>query len=170
MSLGSDRPSNQGATANQLTKFGRLPKIGDRQAPHLLDFLGGAVGICRASDLLLARRMIFITIYAVFSITLAVSAWANAVASGLSLLTIALIAFCSGAGLRGSFYYGYQQISAATMATLTCMAIATWIGQGFTAQLFGIELSGSVWGWLGFIVAFIVNPGHCGRWTALKSI
>src|SRR5262245_58881165 len=99
--------------------------------------------------------MIFLALYAVFSITLAVSASANGVASGLSLLTIALIAFCSGAGLRGSFYYGYYQRSAAAMATLVCMAIATWIGQSFTAQLFGIELTGSLWGWLGFFVAFV---------------
>ena len=115
--------------------------------------------------------MIFITIYIVVNITLAVSAWASAGAGGaISVLTIGLVAFCSGAGLRGSFSYGWQQISRATMAAIFCMGIATWIGAGFSAELFRVELSGSIWGWLALFASFVVNPGHSRKWTALKSI
>jgi hypothetical protein len=115
--------------------------------------------------------MIFITIYIVVNITLALSAWANAGVGGvLSALTIGLVTFCSGAGLRGSFYYSWQQISGATMATLFCMAIATWIGTGFSAELFHVELNGSIWAWLGFSASFVVNPGHARRWTVLRSL
>jgi hypothetical protein len=113
--------------------------------------------------------MIFLAVYILVSLSITLSAGANAgVGAGLSVLTISLIAFCCGAALRGSFYYGYQQISAVAMATIVCMAIATWLGQGFAAQLFGVELGGSLWGWLGFIAAFVVNPGHSRTFTALK--
>jgi hypothetical protein len=115
--------------------------------------------------------MSFITIYIVVNITLALSAWANDAASGLIFaLTIGLVAFGSGAGLRGSFYNGWQQISAATMATIFCMGIATLIGAEFSAALLSVELSGSMWGWLGFLASFVVNPGHSRTWTALRSI
>ena len=115
--------------------------------------------------------MIFLIVYTLISLSLILSAWANAgVGSGMAVLTIVLVAFCSGAGLRASFYYGYQQISAATMATMVCMAIATWLGQGFTAQVFGVELTGGLWGWIGFSASFVANPGHSRKFTALKSV
>src|SRR5262245_24822054 len=118
----------------------------------------------------LKAAMIFLLVYILGSVSVTLSAWANAgVRGALSVPTIALIAFCSGAGLRGSFQYGYQRISGATMGTMVCMAIATWLGQGFRAELFGIELSGSLWGWLGFLAAVAVNPGHSRGFTALKS-
>ena len=136
--------------ASKLSIF-RWSSLGTRLAPH--------------------PDMIFITIYIVVNITLALSAWSNAgVGGGISVFTIGVIAFCSGAGLRGSFYYAWQQISAATMAALVCMAVATGIGAGFSAELFGVELNGSLWGWLGFLASFVVNPENCRSWTALRPI
>jgi hypothetical protein len=108
--------------------------------------------------------MIFIAVYSVLSIAVAVSAWGNdGLGGAASVLAIGLMAFFSGAGLRGSFYYGWQQISGAAMAAILCVTTATVIGDDFLAQLFGIELSGSEWAWFGFLAAFICNPGGAGR-------
>jgi hypothetical protein len=113
--------------------------------------------------------MIFITVYVVVSATLGLSAWGNeGVGGGVSILAIGVLAFFSGAGLRGSFYYGCQQISGAAMAAVLCLATATWIGEGFRAQLFGLELNGSLWGWIGFFAAFVCNPGGARRYRLIS--
>ena len=95
--------------------------------------------------------MIFITVYIVLSIALALSAWADAGLSGrVSILTIGILSFFSSASLRGSLYCGWHQIPGAAMATIICVATATFIGEVISAQLFGVELSGSEWAWCGF--------------------
>ena len=113
--------------------------------------------------------MLFITVYIVMSFLLGLSAWENeGIGAALCILTIGVLGFFSGAGLRGSLYYGWQQISGATMAAILCVTTASFIGEAFSAQLFGIELSGSEWAWFGFLAAFICNPGRAGHYWAAR--
>lgn len=98
-----------------------------------------------------------INIYIVLSI--AIAGWAmfhGAIHPGIDALIACLLFIAAGGGLKSSLWSGEpsRKIGGPVVALLIC-ALADWIAMGFSASLFGYDLSGPVWGWIGFAITFV---------------
>ena len=91
-----------------------------------------------------------------------------AIATGLTVI----VAIVGGSGLKGGMHmwrmedvplYG-KLIGIAAAAV--CLLLALWLGRGFSAQLFGYTISGSLYGLIGFVISFLFVPGRYGEISA----
>ena len=98
---------------------------------------------------------LFSLIYALFSLLIAFTALNAGWQASVSALGTSFLAFFAGLGLRGSLYRTRGQKLVGLGLAAVLMPIAHWVGQGFSAQVFGYSFNGSVWGWLGFAISFI---------------
>ena len=89
----------------------------------------------------------------------AVGAYTTAgLAAGLSAAVVAILVFFAGSGLRGSFLVGtVSQKIGGTLAAILLLAVATWLGTQFSVHFFGLDFTGSQWGWLSFAVCFLLT-------------
>jgi hypothetical protein len=99
-----------------------------------------------------------IIIYALLSLVIAGSAAFNAGAwPGIcALLTSGLVLAAAG-GLKGTLLWGetaFAKFGGCVFATVL-LGTAYWLSTSFSAQLFGLPLSGTAWGAIGFAVCFI---------------
>ncbi len=93
------------------------------------------------------------------SIVVIITAYNTAgLSPGLSALGTSFLSFFSGAGLRGSLYGTRGQKFAGGSAAIIFMAIAHWIGAGVWVHIYGIDLAGSEWGWIGFFICLLFMP------------
>lgn len=100
--------------------------------------------------------MLFIFAYWITSLIITITSFTSAGASpGFSALGTCALSFFAGAGLKGSLYGSRGQKIAGVVAATVFMAIAHWIGAGFSVRISDIELTGTEWGWIGFFVCLI---------------
>jgi uncharacterized membrane protein AbrB (regulator of aidB expression) len=96
-------------------------------------------------------------IYMIVSIVIAVMAY-NAAGwpAGLSAVGTTVLVFFAGAALRGSFFPETPKLQklAVFAAAIIFLALAHWIGKGFSVHLARWVFTGSQWGWIGFIICF----------------
>lgn len=98
-----------------------------------------------------------IYIYLILSTALAGSAVLNASwSAGLYAITASFLFLVAGGGLKASLLWGdkAQKIGGSVVALLL-VALAQWLSNGFSVQVFGYHLSGGLWGWIGFAVCFL---------------
>jgi hypothetical protein len=98
-----------------------------------------------------------IFIYIILSVIIAGSALLK-VGFGVGFYAFAAsaLALVAGGGLKASLWYGdkAQKIAGPIIATVI-MAVALWLASGFSAQLFGYAVSGTMWCIVGAAVCFI---------------
>ena len=97
----------------------------------------------------------FIYIYWLISMVIAFTAFSAGWQAGLSAIGTTLLSVIAGAGLRGSLYGPKWQKLAGLGLAVVLIGIAHWIGQGFSAHVFGYDFTGTEWGWLGFLICFL---------------
>ena len=98
-----------------------------------------------------------ILIYVWFTFFIAISAVYNAGwAAGFYAFATSLIFIVVGASVKASVWWGdrAQKIGSPIVALLP-LALAQWLSSGFSAQMFGYHLTGSLWGWIGFAICFV---------------
>jgi hypothetical protein len=83
---------------------------------------------------------------------------AAGLSAGLSAFGTSILSFFAGAGLKGSLYGTRWQKVAGASAALVFMLLAHWLGGGFSVHIFGIDLTGTEWGWIGFIICLLFTP------------
>ena len=96
-----------------------------------------------------------IYMYVLISMVIAFTAFSAGWRAGLSAIGTSFFAFVAGAGLRGGLYGTTRQKVAGLGLAVGLMSIAHWIGQGFSVHVFGYDLTGTQWGWLGFVICFL---------------
>jgi len=100
-----------------------------------------------------------IYLYWLFSIIVVVTAFnAAGLSAGLSAFGTSILSFFAGGGLKGSLYGTRGQKVVGAMAALVFMSIAHWLGAGFSVHIFGIDLTGTEWGWIGFVICLLLTP------------
>lgn len=103
--------------------------------------------------------MFIIYIYWLLSIVVIVTAFnAAGLWPGLSAFGTSLLSFFAGAGLKGSLYGTRGQKIAGASAALVLMGIAHWFGAGFSVRILGNNLTGTEWGWIGFVICLLLTP------------
>jgi hypothetical protein len=66
------------------------------------------------------------------------------------------LALIAGGGLKASVWYGDRgQKIVGPFIAAAIMAVALWTARGFSVQLFGYYLSGTLWSIIGAIVCFV---------------
>jgi hypothetical protein len=98
-----------------------------------------------------SRRLILL--YATMSIVYAVGAIRyDSVTSGLCIFGASTLAIMAGAGLRASLEGDRAQKIAGPVITALLLALAWWLSMRSSWNIFGHQLSGSVWMVIGFIL------------------
>jgi hypothetical protein len=92
-----------------------------------------------------------IFIYVVLSATIAISAGINSEVA-LHAAGASLLALSAGGGLRASLRGGRSQKIGGSIIALAIMGLAIWVSEGFSAKLFGLNISGPIWAGIGFAV------------------
>jgi len=98
-----------------------------------------------------------ISIYLLLSLAIALTGWLDAgFTVGLSAIGTSVLSISAGGGLKASLLWGdkAQKIGGPLIAAIV-MALALWISRGFSVQLSGYILSGTMWGWIGFVICFV---------------
>src|SRR5438094_756494 len=103
-------------------------------------------------------------IYWITSLVISVTAFTAGWRAALSAAGTSLLSIIAGAGLRGSFYGTKPQKVAGFVLAAILISIAYWLGQEFSAHLFGFDLTGAEWGLLGFVICLLFTP----KWMAMK--
>jgi len=98
------------------------------------------------------------------SLVISISAFTAGWRAGLSAAGTSLLSVIAGAGLRGSLYGTKPQKVTDFVLAAILISIAYWLGQGFSAHLFGFDLTGSERGLLGFAICLLFTP----KWMAMK--
>ena len=77
--------------------------------------------------------------------------------AALSAFGTTVLVFFAGAGLRGSFFPGTHKLQklAGLGAAIIFVGLAHWIGKGFSVHVVTYDLTGSEWGWIGFVICFL---------------
>jgi hypothetical protein len=99
-----------------------------------------------------------IYIYVMMSIVIAVTAYSAAGwQAGLSAFGTAVLVFWAGVGLRASFFPGTNKVHKlqGVILAIIFVALAHWIGKGFTVHFFRLDFTGTEWGWIGFVLCFL---------------
>ena len=96
-----------------------------------------------------------IYIYVLISLVIAFTTFSAGWRAGLSAIGTSFFAFVAGAGLRGGLYGTTRQKVAGLGLAVGLMSITHWVGQGFSVHVFGYDLTGTQWGWLGFVICFL---------------
>jgi len=97
-----------------------------------------------------------IFIYVAVTIAISVSAgmnagfWVALHAAGASIL-----ALTAGGGLRASLRGGRSQKLWGSFFAVVILGLALWVSMGFSAQLFGVNISGPIWAITGFVVCLV---------------
>ena len=103
-----------------------------------------------------------ITIYLFLSAAIAITGAVKAgILVGLSAFGASFLAVVAAGGLKFGLFWGdrAQKIGIPIIAVLL-LALAYWISAGFSAQLFGVALSGEAWAIIGALVGFVcINRG-----------
>lgn len=108
--------------------------------------------------------MVFgITIYFILTVIISVSAFLNGGwSAGLSASLTSVFAFIAGSRLKSLVYWedwkggkSQDMAIAGVVVSVVLIAAAFWLSNYFSVQLFGLYLSGTIWGLLGLIVCFI---------------
>lgn len=107
-----------------------------------------------------------IYIYVTVSLVIAVTAY-NAAGwqPGLSAFGTTALVFWAGAGLRGSFFPGTKKIhkvQGVVLATIF-LAVAHWLGKGFSVHFMDWDFTGTEWGWIGFVICFVCTTKRFGN-------
>ncbi len=103
-----------------------------------------------------------ITIYLLLSVAIAITGAMKAgVLVGLSAFGASFLAVIAAGGLKLGLFWGdrAQRIGVPIVAVLL-LTFAYWLSSGFSAQLFGVALSGEAWTIIVGLVGFVcVNRG-----------
>lgn len=98
---------------------------------------------------------LFIFLYSVVSIVIAIFSSFNDVALGLSILFGSLLAVFGGAGLRGSFYGDKRQKIFGLIAATVFFLVAYWLSSMFQIAFYGFLLTGFEWVVIGFFIGLL---------------
>lgn len=97
--------------------------------------------------------------YFFLTIGIAIAAFFHAGAAGFYAFIASFLFLVAGGGLKSMVFYGDQsQKIAGPIFVLLIGSLAYWLAAGFSVQLFGIYMSGVVWGAIGFLIAMIFAP------------
>ena len=113
--------------------------------------------------------MFIIYLYWLFSIVIVITAFnAAGLSPGLSASGTSILSFFAGGGLKGSLYGTLGQKLAGGSIALVLMGVAHWLGAGFSVHIFGIDLTGTEWGWIGFIICLLLTPKRMAFMSTAK--
>ena len=96
-----------------------------------------------------------IYMYVLISLVIAFTAFSAGWRAGLSAIGTSFFAFVAGAGFRRGLYGTTRQKVAGLGLAVGLMSITHWVGQGFSVHVFGYDVTGMAWGWLGFAICFL---------------
>ncbi len=97
-----------------------------------------------------------IFIYFMASIAIAVSAGMRAgIWVALHVAGASMLALTAGGGLRASFRGDKSQKIGGSLIAVAIMGVALWVSAGFSATLFGVNISGPIWAIIGFVVCLV---------------
>lgn len=100
-----------------------------------------------------------IYIYWMFGLVIIITVYTNTGwQAALSALAGVGFAFLAGAGLKGSLYGTKAQKLAGLALAVVMISLAHWIGQGFSVHVFGYDLTGTEWVWIGFAICLLFTP------------
>jgi hypothetical protein len=113
----------------------------------------------RSKSHFLRRELLFlpILVFGIASLIVVVSAWSNAgTSAGFRAAGASVLAIVAGGGLKAALWWGHplQKLSGLVIAA-GLMAVVWWLSLGFSVQLFGQYLSGTLWAVCGFCVVFV---------------
>lgn len=98
-----------------------------------------------------------IYVYVIASLAIAGSAAVNAGwGPAVYAITTSSLFLAAGGGWKASLWWGddAQKIGGTVVAALI-VVLAQWLSSGFSVGLFGHAMSGTAWGWAGFILCFV---------------
>jgi hypothetical protein len=98
-----------------------------------------------------------IFLYLIASIVVAISAGGKAgIETGIFVFLASALALIAGGGLKASIWYGDRgQKIAGPIIAAAIMGVSLWAARGFSVQLFGYYLSGTLWSIIGATVCFV---------------
>lgn len=101
-------------------------------------------------------RMLLIFIYVILSVMLAISAGVHAgLLTGIAYAGGSLLAISSGGGLRANLLGPPKQKIFGSLIAAVLLAAGLWVGTHFSAQFFGVNVSGPVWVCIGAAIVFL---------------
>jgi hypothetical protein len=68
-----------------------------------------------------------------------------------------LLALSAGVGIRANLKGDGTQKIVGSVLGLAILALSLWISEGFSAKLFGVNISGPIWAIIGFVVCFMFS-------------
>ena len=100
--------------------------------------------------------MWIIFVYVMLSLILSISAaMRSGLWIGVAFAVGSVLAVAAGGGFRASLLGPNKQKLIGGLITVGILAVAAWVGTHFSAQLFGVFVSGPLWVGIGFIVCFL---------------